>query len=127
MARAQAWTDGHFLSAVAITRSASLAKASRAADVKNLQVLDKTLSREDVKKIMEGYAAQLGVKCVFCHVGEEYEKDEKKQKADARKMIRLVMEMKAKKAEFFKPTVKESAIQCALCHRGKPQPEAFVP
>lgn len=51
----------------------------------------------------------------------------KKQKSDARKMIRLVTEMKARKPEFFKTTVKEGAIQCSMCHRGKPQPEAFVP
>jgi Photosynthetic reaction centre cytochrome C subunit len=116
------------LPVVALGLAAAFATVpTQAADAKNLQVLDKTLSKDDVKKIMEGYAAQLGVKCVFCHVGEEYEKDEKKQKSDARKMIRLVMEMKAKRTDYFKPTVKESAIQCALCHRGKPQPEAFVP
>ncbi len=94
---------------------------------KNLQVLDKNISKDDLKKMMEGFAAQLGVKCQFCHVEEQYEKDDKKQKNDARKMIKLVLEMKARKPEFFKTTVKENAIQCSMCHRGKPQPEAFVP
>lgn len=94
---------------------------------KNLQVLDKTISNDELKKTMEGFAAQLGVKCAFCHVGEEYEKDDRKQKTDARRMIRLVMDMKAKKADYFKATVKLTAIQCAMCHRGKPQPEAYVP
>ena len=94
---------------------------------KNLQVLDKNMSKDDLKKTMEAFAAQLGVKCQFCHVDEQYEKDDKKQKSDARKMIKLVMEMKARKPEFFKTTVKETAIQCSMCHRGKPQPEAFVP
>ena len=94
---------------------------------KNLQVIDKNISKDDLKKTMEGFAAQLGVKCQFCHVDEQYEKDDKKQKNDARKMIKLVLEMKARKLEFFKTTVKESAIQCSMCHRGKPQPEAFVP
>jgi mannose/fructose/N-acetylgalactosamine-specific phosphotransferase system component IIB len=99
----------------------------RAADGKNLQVLDKNMSKDDIKKTMEGFAAQLGVKCQFCHVNEEYEKDDKKQKSDARKMIKLVLEMKARKPEFFKTTVKETAIQCSMCHRGRPQPEAWVP
>ena len=94
---------------------------------KNLQVLDKNISKDELKKTMEGFAAQLGVKCQFCHVEELYEKDDKKQKNDARKMIKLVLEMKSRKPEFFKTTVKETAIQCSMCHRGKPQPEAFVP
>lgn len=94
---------------------------------KNLLVIDKNISKDDLKKMMEGFAAQLGVKCQFCHVDEQYEKDDKKQKSDARKMIKLVLEMKSRKPEFFKTTVKENAIQCSMCHRGRPQPEAFVP
>ena len=101
--------------------------AAVAAENKNLLVLDKNISAEELKRTMEGFSAQLGVKCVFCHVGEMYEKDDRKQKSDARKMIKLVMEMKGRKAEFFKSTVKDNAITCALCHRGKPQPEAFIP
>ncbi len=105
----------------------SAAPAQAGPEHKNLQVLDKAISNDELKKMMEGFAAQLGVKCVFCHVGEEYEKDDRKQKADARKMIRLVMDMKAKRADYFKATVKITAIQCSMCHRGKPQPEAYVP
>jgi hypothetical protein len=98
-----------------------------AAEGKNLQVLDKNISSDELKRTMDAYSSQLGVKCVFCHVGEQYEKDDKKQKQDARKMIKLVLEMKGRKTEFFKTTVKDNAIQCAMCHRGKAQPEAFVP
>ena len=94
---------------------------------KNLQVLNKNISKDELKKTMEGFAAQLGVKCQFCHVDEQYEKDDKKQKADARKMIKLVAEMKTRKPEFFKTTVKDNALQCSMCHRGRPQPEAYVP
>ena len=101
--------------------------ATAAPEHKNLQVLDKNISKEDLKRTMESFSAQLGVKCVFCHMDEQYEKDDRKQKQDARKMIRLVMEMKTRRTDFFKSTVKESAIQCAMCHRGKPQPEAFIP
>ncbi len=110
--------------AVLTTLAAPLQAAS---EPKNLQVLDKNISKDDLKRMMEGFAAQLGVKCTFCHVGEQYEKDDRKQKSDARRMIRLVFDMKAKKADYFKATVKENAIQCAMCHRGKAQPEAFIP
>ena len=115
------------LSAFAAALALGPAPAQGAPEHKNLQVLDKNISKDDLKKMMEGFAAQLGVKCAFCHVGEQYEKDDRKQKTDARRMIRLVADMKARKADYFKATVKESAIQCAMCHRGKPQPEAFVP
>ena len=101
--------------------------AFAAPEHKNLQVIDKNISKDDLKRMMEGFAAQLGVKCQFCHVEEQYEKDDKKQKNDARKMIKLVNEMKGRKPEFFKTTVKDNAIQCSMCHRGRPQPEAFVP
>ena len=115
------------LSAFFLVASLTAPKVQAAAEHKNLQVLDKNISKDELKKTMEGFAAQLGVKCQFCHMDEQYEKDDKKQKADARKMIKLVLEMKGRKPEFFKTTVKDAAIQCAMCHRGRPQPEAYVP
>ena len=114
-------------SALVLAAALAVPSVHAAPEHKNLQVIDKNISKDDLKRTMEGFAAQLGVKCQFCHVEEQYEKDDKKQKNDARKMIKLVMEMKARKPEFFKTTVKENAIQCSMCHRGKPQPEAFVP
>jgi hypothetical protein len=94
---------------------------------KNLQVLPKDISKEELKKTMDGFAEQLGVKCTFCHVAEQYEKDERPHKADARRMIKLVQEMKARKTEYFGPRVKEAVISCGMCHRGKAEPEPFVP
>lgn len=113
--------------ALALAATLAAPPLHAAPEHKNLQVLDKNISKDDLRKMMEGFAAQLGVKCQFCHVDELYEKDDKKQKNDARKMIKLVLEMKSRKPEFFKTTVKETAIQCSMCHRGKPQPEAYVP
>ena len=94
---------------------------------KNLQVLNKNITDEELKKTMESFTAQLGVKCTFCHVADQYEKDDRGNKADARRMIKLVMEMKAKKADYFGPRTKDAAINCALCHRGKSEPEPFIP
>jgi hypothetical protein len=94
---------------------------------KNLQVLKKDISKDELKKTMDGFAEQLGVKCTFCHIPDQYEKDDRPHKADARRMIRLVQEMKARKTEYFGPRVKEAVISCGLCHRGKAEPEPFVP
>jgi hypothetical protein len=101
--------------------------AFAAPEHKNLQVLPKDISKDELKKTMDGFAEQLGVKCTFCHIIDQYDKDERPHKADARRMIKLMLDMKAKKADYFGPRVKESAITCSLCHRGKAEPEPFVP
>ena len=115
------------LPALLIGAALAMPSVQAAPEHKNLQVLDKNISAAELKKTMEGFAAQLGVKCQFCHVDELYEKDDKKQKADARKMIKFVAEMKTRKQEFSKTKVKDNSLQCSMCHRGRPQPEAYVP
>ena len=42
-------------------------------------------------------------------------------------MIKLVLDMKAKKADYFGPRMKEAIITCGMCHQGKAEPEPFVP
>lgn len=94
---------------------------------KNLQVLDKNISGKDLKATMEGFTEQLGVKCTFCHILDEYEKDEMGHKRDARKMIQLVQYMRANLAKYFKNDVKPPQISCWTCHRGKSEIDTFVP
>ena len=101
--------------------------AVAAPEHKNLQILPKNITADELKKTMDGFAEQLGVKCTFCHVLEQYDKDDRPHKADARRMIKLVMDMKAKKADYFGPRTKEAVISCGMCHRGKAEPEPFVP
>src|SRR4029079_9483068 len=58
----------------------------------------------------------LGVSCNFCHVGTQWDKDDKKQKVTARNMLRMVQEINA--AQFDgKP-----AVNCMTCHRGSTKP-----
>lgn len=94
---------------------------------KNLQVLDKNITKEQLKKTMDGFTEQLGVKCSFCHVLDHYEKDDSEHKRSARKMISLVRYMRANKARYFKEGVREDEIACGTCHRGNSEPEEFVP
>ena len=94
---------------------------------KNLQVLPKTITKADLTATMDGFTQQLGVKCTFCHVPDAFEKDDRPHKADARRMIRMVNDLKAKKADYFGPRTKEAVVTCGLCHRGKAEPEPFVP
>ena len=121
--------SGHFavLTAAVVLAAPLVSTTNAAAEHKNLQVLSKDISKDELKKTMEGFTEQLGVKCTFCHILDQYEKDERPHKADARRMIKLVMDMKAKKADYFGPKVKEAVITCGICHRGKAEPDPFVP
>lgn len=116
-----------FIRTLSVATSLLFAAGLARAEHKNLQVLNKDISDADLKKTMEGFTEQLGVKCTFCHIVDQYEKDDRPHKADARRMIRLVLDMKAKKADYFGPRVKEAVITCSICHRGQAEPEPFVP
>ena len=76
---------------------------------------------------MDGFTDQLGVKCTFCHVRDHYDKGDSEHKRAARKMISLVHYMRANKARYFKDGVRDDEIACGTCHRGKSEPEEFVP
>lgn len=115
------------LSTLAVAAAFATVSAFAAPEHKNLQVLPKDISKDDLKKTMDGFTEQLGVKCTFCHVAEQYEKDDRPHKADARRMLKLVNDMKAKKVDYFGPRVKEAVITCGMCHRGKAEPEPFIP
>jgi hypothetical protein len=86
---------------------------------KNLQVLPKDIAPRELKATMESFADQLGVKCTFCHVLDEYDRDDKPHKKDARRMIKLVQDMQANSARYFVDEIKPDRINCWLCHRGK--------
>jgi hypothetical protein len=95
-------------------------------EFKNLQVL-KGISGDELKNTMEGFTQALGVKCTFCHTKDQWEKDDSKNKLQARKMIQLVQFMKANKAKYFKADVSDDLLGCGTCHRGMKEPEPFVP
>jgi hypothetical protein len=67
------------------------------------------------------------VKCTFCHVLDEYDRDDKKHKKDARRMIRLVQDMRANRERYFVEDVEAGRIDCWLCHRGQPEIETPPP
>ena len=69
-----------------------------------------------------GYTRALGVRCDYCHVFGEWEKDDKETKLTARDMVRMTANVneelkKIKTLEADKPVV-----NCSTCHRGQPKP-----
>jgi Photosynthetic reaction centre cytochrome C subunit len=97
------------------------------AQFKNLQVLPKTITKPELKALMEGFTDQLDVKCTFCHILDEYDKDDLKHKRDARRMIQLVQHLRGSLDKYFKAGVEERQINCWMCHRGKSEPDEYVP
>ncbi len=81
---------------------------------KNIQLL-RGIPSERLTKIMFSFKASLGVDCTYCHIKDEFEKDDKPQKQTARKMIQLVRDTNAKLGSMTRVT-------CFTCHRGQTRP-----
>jgi outer membrane lipoprotein-sorting protein len=86
---------------------------------KNIQVL-KGVSVEQWQATMQYMASSLGVECNFCHVGEAREKDDKKQKQIARKMIEMTRALNKDIPEV------QARVTCFACHHGVQEP-VFTP
>ena len=112
-------------------------RADVAADMpdtfQNLQVLSEDITKEELKGIMNGFTEQLDVKCTFCHILDEYHKDEKEHKRVARDMIRLVQHLRDERDTWFPKEDEEEehaeteVLSCWLCHRGSAEVERFAP
>lgn len=85
---------------------------------KNIQVLKGTPA-DQLVPAMQFISASLGVECEFCHVQNAFDKDEKKPKATARKMIQ--MQLAINKDNFEGHT----EVTCNSCHRGSHSPVAI--
>jgi hypothetical protein len=102
-----------------------LVLASRAAETpapkkaeeqfKNIQVL-KGIPADDVFPTMQFISASLNKDCDFCHVDHQNEKDDKKEKLIARKMIAMTL---AIDREHFEG---KHEVTCFSCHRGAEHP-----
>lgn len=99
---------------------------------KNLKVLPKNISHDDLEKVMHHYNKALGVKCNFCHakstedVGKlNFASDEKEEKNMARSMMKMTTKLNRKnfgtKKEVFNHAVME--VSCNTCHRGQAHPK----
>lgn len=61
----------------------------------------------------------LGVDCAYCHVPNQFEKDDKPAKQTARKMFQLV--------RTINQELNSNSVTCYTCHRGQPKPVALPP
>ena len=110
---------------------------------KNLKVLPKDLTGNQVHDIMEGWAGALGTHCDTCHATDpnnlgpngrprlKFDDDSKPEKQIARMMYSMTEDLKrnsiAKAAELDKMPDPAPKLTCGTCHRGQVRPEAYVP
>jgi outer membrane lipoprotein-sorting protein len=84
---------------------------------KNIQTL-KGIPAEQLIPSMQFIAASLGVECEYCHVRGSMEKDDKKPKVTARKMMAMMMAINKDNFEGHRE------VTCFSCHRGAANPVA---
>ena len=122
---------------------------------KNLKILPKDISHDDLDTVMHHFTASLNVKCNFCHVRNEetkkmeFDKDDKPEKLIARKMMLMAIDINTK---YFKEIEEEmskeedhdmpdkmlnlesqpvnnllSYVTCYTCHHGEAHPDTRPP
>lgn len=99
---------------------------------KNLQILPKDISDQKLDSIMESYNKALGIGCSFCHAPAknnpdslDYSSDEKPMKQEARKMMRMTIDINKNNFYFDKSVRPEylNVVTCRTCHRGEAYPD----
>jgi hypothetical protein len=96
----------------------------------NVQVIPRATPVMEVVGAMRNIALGLGVRCQFCHVGEEglplerfdFPSDEKRTKLVARQMMRMVQEINRRLDTLPGRTTAALQVSCVTCHRGVSRP-----
>lgn len=96
---------------------------------KNLKVLPKNITHDELDSVMDGFKDALGVKCGHCHASQkenprklDFASDEKPEKEMARRMLKMTARINKK---YFRHSDGEAMVQvqCKTCHRGNSKPE----
>lgn len=103
---------------------------------KNLKVLPKNITNDQLHAVMEEWEHSLGVHCNFCHVRDEAAKkmdwasDAKPEKEAARDMFKMMNKINQKYFHAKKDSlgmIMHAGVNCNTCHRGDAHPEVVVP
>jgi hypothetical protein len=115
-AKTQTSGTAHMSAPATISPNAPGKKAEE--QFKNIQVL-KGIPAEQLIPTMEFIGASLGVGCEFCHVRNAFEKDDKKPKQTARKMMEMMFAINQDSFDGNR------VVTCNSCHRGNAMPQAI--
>lgn len=116
--------------------SVSLAFTKNDPIYKNLKVLPKNITREQMDSVMHHFTASLNVKCNFCHVRNEdtnkmdFANDGNPHKNKAREMMKMMDKINDK---YFDVTggkrdiTTQLMVTCYTCHHGNTEPPTQAP
>ena len=92
---------------------------------KNLKMLG-SLPADRILRMMEmGYGPALGVSCDHCHVVDEWDKDDKKEKQVARGMADMVRTINTELLRNIQGIKSGNpSVNCRTCHQGTARPGA---
>jgi len=96
----------------------------------NVQVLPKDMPASQLRSVMTQFASTLGVRCSYCHKGEEgkplsaydFVSDENPNKDRAREMLRMLKDINAHLSKLQPSGDQRINMWCHTCHHGKPRP-----
>ncbi len=132
MLRKRTLTVLSLLGAIIIGTSAGMPQDEKTEGFKNLKVLPKKITKDELDKVMHHYNKALGVKCNFCHApaanggkGLNFASDEKKEKLIARDMMKMTSKLNQKYFGSKKDVINHAVMEvnCNTCHRGNEHPE----
>src|ERR1700751_4267911 len=105
----------NFSSAQTQSNTATTTAKTAEQQFKNIQVL-KTIPADQLIPSMQFISGSLGVECEFCHVEGAFDKDEKRPKLAARKMIQMMFAINKDHFDGHRD------VTCNTCHRGSAHP-----
>lgn len=96
----------------------------------NLKLLPKDIKRPELTEKMRSFNKALGVKCNFCHVGEEgqplstydFASDKNKHKVITRTMMKMVQDVNTNYLKSLSSEDEKVTITCNTCHQGNKYP-----
>src|ERR1700747_976504 len=97
------------------SQNGAAAPKTAAPPLKNIQVL-KDVSADQLIPAMQFITASLGVDCEYCHVEHAFDKDDKKPKVTARKMMEMMLAINSENFESHR------VVTCYTCHQGGAHP-----
>ena len=97
---------------------------------KNIQVLPKDWPGKRLQPVMAGFTRALGVRCSYCHKGEEgkplstfdFASDENPNKDRAREMLRMLGDINDHLKKIQPSGDQRVNMWCHTCHHGQPRP-----
>jgi hypothetical protein len=120
----------------ASTNNTSVTKSKPDEGFKNLKVLPKNITDDQLDSVMSEFSISLGVRCNFCHArkadttkrGLDFASDKKDEKNIARNMYKMTAYLNANYFNWNNSNRPDTIhyVVCYTCHRGGHEPDAKV-